>query len=175
MVGTKRVGWGAAVRKEVRDVNSERNCLDISQALAEIGQTHDFASLYALFSMSSAPGPMISELKEAVVFRICDTTISHYTGEALTIVQQECLSYWLSHIARSLIEIYDQSPQYVGCDISQSYTEQTVTVLTNKKMDHSTLFLCTPYWTGRFFLTHQPAPLALTAPEKPLDRLFVSR
>ena len=35
--------------------------------------TNDFASRQDLFSMSSAPGPMTSELKEAVVFRIWET------------------------------------------------------------------------------------------------------
>jgi hypothetical protein len=106
---------------------------------------------------------MMSELKEAVVFRICDTTISFPNGVALTIIQQECLRYWLSHIARSLIEMYYQSSQYVGCDISQSYTEQTR--LTDKKMHYTTFLLCTAYRTRCFLLPHQPAPLALTAPE----------
>lgn len=37
---------------------------------------HVLASRKWRFSMSSAPGPIMSALKEAVVFRMCDTGVS---------------------------------------------------------------------------------------------------
>jgi hypothetical protein len=43
---------------------------------AMVGSTHDLASRNALFIMSSAPGPMMSELKDDVVLRMCDTGVS---------------------------------------------------------------------------------------------------
>lgn len=43
-------------------------------------RSYFLASLNALLSMSSAPGPIISEWKEEVVLRICDTERSDYTS-----------------------------------------------------------------------------------------------
>lgn len=72
-MGTKLVVWGAEVSTVVIEVNSDRNWLS-----SVLGQrlSYDFASLYALFNISSAPGPIISDSKDAVVFRICETWMS---------------------------------------------------------------------------------------------------
>lgn len=70
--------WGVVSRAS-RAAHSDRYWLNCQLTAVRLVKAvaHLFASRNALFSMSSAPGPMISEFRLDVVFRICDTACKY--------------------------------------------------------------------------------------------------